>query len=85
MKAIREQLFTTPLADLKKTKNEYEKKCPGPLSKIFPDKLPKEEAVLRHEERRNFQTELQPPGELKKNMMLLVTLFSLKTQYFRAE
>jgi hypothetical protein len=52
------------LDDLEKTRLEYEKKCPGSLNEIFPYKLPKEEAVSKHERRRNIQTELQPSGTL---------------------
>jgi hypothetical protein len=33
------------------------------LNKIFPDKLPKEEAILQHQQRKNIQTELQPAGK----------------------
>ena len=60
---IKELLFTTPLAELKKTRKEYQKRCPGSLNKIFPDKLPKEEAILQHQQRKNIQTELQPAGK----------------------
>ena len=60
--AIREVLFTTSLADLKKTKENYEKKCPGPMNQIFPDKIPKADAVTRYERRKSLQTKLEPAG-----------------------
>lgn len=60
--AILEVLFCTSLADLTKTKQEYDKKCPGPINQIFPDKIPKSIAVTQYERRKSLQTELVPAG-----------------------
>ena len=61
--AIREVLFKTSLADLKKTQEDYKKKCPGPINQIFPDKMAKSDAVTRYEQRKSLQTELEPAGK----------------------
>lgn len=72
--AIREVLFSTPLAEFKKTKQKYEKKCPGPMNQIFPDKIPKSDAVVRYEKRKTLQTELEPLGKVENNLSSNINL-----------
>ena len=65
--AIRDVLLSTSLAELRKTKQKYENKCPGPMNQIFPDKMPKSDAVAQYEKRKSLQTELEPLGKVENN------------------
>jgi len=82
--AIREVLFTTSLADLEKTKEKYEKKCPGPMNQIFPDKISKADAVTRYEQRKSLQTELEPAGRATNKHLFMAqpTTYNYKYKIF---
>lgn len=68
---IRNTLFTLPSESLQETVNKYQELCPQPLTHMFPDRLPKEEAIQQKKKMNLYQTKLEPSGKSQESICVL--------------
>lgn len=65
---LKQLLFTLPLESLKEVNDRYKEKTPAPLNTQFEDRVTKEEAIKRHNSRKQMENILYPQG--RKNSIL---------------
>jgi len=73
---IRKLLFSLPQEALANKLQKYEAMVPEPLNRQFPDRVSKEDAISRKEERNKIRTHLFPAGTY--TMYLFFYLFCYK-------
>ena len=68
---IKQVLFSIIKEERESIRDRYKAKVPEPLSNQFPERASKDEAIMRHTQRKQTSTELFPSGKIIINVHVL--------------